>query len=125
MIIALIEDDPICRFVTEKLIEKVSKDHEILQFKHGLDALDFLKACGPEQLPELIFLDINMPVMDGWDFLEAFRNLNIAICKPDIYILSSSNDTADLNRAKLFPELAGYLIKPLLRQQLIAILINH
>lgn len=124
MKIAIIDDDPIFHFVTCKMIGIISRDNGLIQFDDGKAAFDFIQAGlqQPEVLPELILLDINMPHMNGWQFLDGLRTLQSERYRPFIYLVSSSMDQNDLLRSASYPELRGYLNKPLTKQELHAML---
>ncbi|MCC5937013.1 MAG: response regulator [Lunatimonas sp.] len=108
--IILIDDDPISTFVTEKLIHKNIKiPCEIFTFDNAKDALRNVNKIKPNYL----FLDLNMPEMTGWDFLEEF---NPGHNDPEIYILSSSVDERDINKANEYKQVKKYLSKPLIKQ---------
>ena len=70
----VIDDDPICTYWTKKMMDELMFSEDILIFENGQDAIEGLKniIARGEQLPEVILLDLNMPIMDGWDFLEDF-----------------------------------------------------
>jgi len=89
---------------------------EILSFFNGADALEEFQHFKDNQinLPDIILLDINMPIMDGWEFLHAFRKIQIdTSSKIPIYIVSSSIANEDIEKSKLYPEIIDYLTKPL------------
>jgi len=112
--IVLIDDDPISTFVTESLIAKYIKQPcEIFKFERAKEALKKIYLINPNYL----FLDLNMPEMNGWDFLERFA---FDKTKAEIYILSSSVDKRDINRANTYAQVKKYLSKPLISQS-----INH
>lgn len=111
-IICIIDDDPLFRYVTSRLISRIVKEYQLLQFENGRQAIDFFKES--IELPQLIFVDINMPVLNGWGFLEEFMATKKENYKPIIYISSSSNDQRDIDEAKSFGSvLSGYLPKPM------------
>lgn len=120
--IFVIEDDPISSFV----IKLALKDHiafqECQEFKNGKAAVDFLlQSKDKDNRPELILLDINMPIMDGWEFLEKFSDLpyteNISIV-----MLSSSINPEDIQKAQSNKLVKGFLSKPIDNQKLDEIL---
>jgi CheY-like chemotaxis protein len=119
-LIYIIDDDPIVLRLTSKLIELHSSDFRSEQFPNGLEALNHIRnvietGC---RLPDVIFLDLNMPVLDGWQFLEAYNLLPIEEPVP-IYIVTSSIDSADIERARTFlPPLNGYIMKPFTEEKL-------
>lgn len=123
-VICVIDDDPLCQHLMKKLIARTLLDHELLQFENGDDALDFFSGTGKitTNLPQLIFIDINMPVLNGWQFLEGFEALKIKDYFPAMYIASSSCDQVDIDRASDFKQLQGYLIKPIRPLELSTIL---
>ncbi len=106
--IVLIDDDPISTFVTEKLIAKSIKEPcQIYKFERASEALKRIYRINPNYL----FLDLNMPEMNGWEFLEEFSPKKAS---PEIYILSSSVDQRDIVRASTYSQVKQYLSKPLI-----------
>lgn len=97
-------------------MQEVSFCESILEFNNGAEALDGLKkriANGME-FPSVIFLDLNMPIMNGWDFLEDFMQFDPGILKKvTIYIISSSIDPRDLERVRMYKYVSGYILKPI------------
>lgn len=119
--IMLVDDDDISNFVTMDVIKETDLVKDVFVAMNGRDALDLMKEkCGngSETKPLLVFLDINMPVMDGFEFLEAFEKFPEEE-KEDIYIvmLTSSEDEDDVQRAKLHT-INGYIPKPLTKEKL-------
>jgi CheY-like chemotaxis protein len=115
-IIALVDDDSIFQFTATRLLESSKLAQNILHFENGAEALTFLreKALQKELLPDYLFLDINMPFVDGWMFLEDFTTLKSSLAKDiSIYMVTSSIDQRDLNRAKSFSEVTDFIIKPI------------
>ena len=124
----LIDDDEAGNFLSERVISGMKITDHTLTFDNGKDALDFMvKSCGgnnknPEVCPELILLDINMPVMDGFQFLHELENNSILPKeKLKIFILTSSNNPSDIEKAKQF-NVDGYIHKPITRQKLESLL---
>jgi two-component system, chemotaxis family, chemotaxis protein CheY len=113
--IALVDDDSIFQFTATRLIESAKLARKILHFENGGDALQYLKenSLSPENLPDYLFLDINMPFVDGWMFLEDFVKIKSGLVKEiKIYMVSSSIDPRDMNRAKGFIEVKDFVVKP-------------
>lgn len=111
----LVDDDDIFQFLTRRIIEETKLVKEIKVFSNGLRALEFLKSIQdiPEALPEIILLDLSMPIMDGWDFLEEYIMLRPFLGKKiSIYIVSSSIAPSDIRRAQSISEVTDYIIKP-------------
>ncbi|WP_333810091.1 response regulator [Flavobacterium sp.] len=120
-IIALIDDDPAFVYITEKIIEKTNKFKEVKVFDNGLNALNYLKenVKNSLHLPDIIFLDLSMPVMDGWQFLEEYALLKIENKnKITVYICSSSISPYDITRAKNISEVTDFIIKPITKEKL-------
>ncbi len=120
-IIALIDDDPAFVYITEKIIEKTNQFREVMVFDNGLNALNYLKENirNSLHLPNIIFLDLSMPVMDGWQFLEEYALLNIENkSKITVYICSSSISPYDITRAKSISEVTDFIIKPITKEKL-------
>ena len=124
-IIALVDDDKIFQLTASKTIKSTEITDNILQFLNGEEALQFLKKniSDPATLPDYIFLDINMPYIDGWMFLEDYDDLKSKITKPiSIYMVSSSIDPKDIQRAKTNNNVKDYVIKPVTREKFIELL---
>lgn len=109
MIVLLIDDDPINNIVNKKLISKHSASIEIFEFQDAEKAVIFLKES-PANKPDVILLDINMPKMNGWQFLDIYQNLNI---NSRLFMLTSSIAREDETRARNYSVVHGFLIKPL------------
>jgi two-component system, chemotaxis family, chemotaxis protein CheY len=124
-IIAIIDDDKIFQLTAAKTILATALTDKILQFVNPEEALQFLKnnVENPQQLPDYVFLDINMPFLDGWMFLEDYAAIKPKLSKPiTIYMVSSSIDPRDIERAKSNKEVSGYVVKPVTREKFIELL---
>jgi two-component system, chemotaxis family, chemotaxis protein CheY len=124
-IIALIDDDKIFQLTASKTIRATSITDQILQFENGEEALKFLRNNLKDSsvLPDFIFLDINMPLIDGWMFLEDYDELKGELSKPIvIYMVSSSIDPRDISRAKGNSNVTDYVIKPVTREKFMELL---
>src|SRR5581483_3798499 len=118
--ILLIDDDEPTNFLNRLTIEQSGCVRHIQIAQSGQEALDYLRNCSPggsigsSPRPDLIFLDINMPAMDGWEFLERYRSLP-SECKADIVLimLTTSLNPDDELRTREMPEVAGFENKPL------------
>ena len=114
--IFLIDDSEIDNYVNKHIITKSGIAEMILTMTSAEDALQYLIASSETNIPfpELIFLDIRMPAMNGFEFLDVFEKFPsqiLSACK--IIMLTSSLDQRDIERAKNYPHVAGYLNKPL------------
>ena len=112
--VMLIDDNSLDNFINKKLLETNGFAEVVTAYDSAENALSFLKAASSMDIPEVIFLDINMPGMDGFQFLDAFENLDASIhqqCK--IIMLSTSESFKDLNRANKNKFVRKFLNKPL------------
>ncbi|MDF3821448.1 response regulator [Leptospira sp. 96542] len=122
MKICIVDDDQIYQFTTKKIISKAGFTGEVLTFSDAEEAFAFIQAeaKNKDELPDLIFLDINMPFMDGWQFLDAYQKIKNEIPKTiSIFLVSSSVDEADTERAAQIPEVTGYIFKPFTKEKLL------
>lgn len=122
--IFLVDDDKVFTFITTKIIMETHLVEKVKVFENGLDILNFLKENAPnlEVLPEVILLDLNMPIMDGWQFLERYAKFAPEIDKKiKIYVLSSSIFLEDIERAKASTLVSDYITKPINKEKLIEI----
>ena len=113
----VVDDDKIFHFIIKKLLLNNNINVSPDFFENGLEALEGIKSKldNGENPPDLILLDINMPVLDGWQFLEEFKLLKKILKKEiSIYIISSSDNLVDRNRAKEFKDdIKDYYLKPM------------
>jgi two-component system chemotaxis response regulator CheY len=118
--IAVIDDDISHQFVSKKFLKATGHPHRLLQFYDGLEAIDYFEInCEREnELPDIIFLDINMPYMDGWQFLDRLSTLTVAKKAITIYIVTSSMSPIDIEKAASYKSLAGYEVKPITKERL-------
>ncbi|MEO6630762.1 MAG: response regulator [Mucilaginibacter sp.] len=123
-IVSIIDDDVFFQFSTKKTLEISNKVGHILQFHDGEEAIQYFleNKEDPQKIPDLVFLDLSMPYMDGWQFLDKFMANKFAKELITIYICTSSTSTSDLERVSNYPVLKGYLIKPITKAELFATL---
>lgn len=114
--IFIVDDDPIHQQITEIMLDRLSISNAVSKFSDAQDVLEHIRAqCNnANELPDVILLDLNMPVMDGWEFLEAFSQVRASLVKQiKVYVLTSSIDEKDKERVGKFTFVEGYLTKPL------------
>jgi CheY-like chemotaxis protein len=115
--ILLVDDDEINNFISVKLIKKTLLNTDIktcLNGKFAIDELVDMQNANPNDLPDYILLDINMPIMNGWEFLDEYKRLGIdPNGKSKIYIISSSVFNNDINKAKSYSLVKDFISKPL------------
>ncbi|MDN3580659.1 response regulator [Mucilaginibacter flavus] len=115
--VLLVDDDEINNFISIKLIKKALLNTEImacLNGKFAIEQLSEIQRKDPEKLPDYILLDINMPIMNGWEFLDEYKRLNLdPLGKSKIFIISSSVFSNDINKARSYPLVKDFISKPL------------
>lgn len=117
--ILCIDDDPITLMLCKKVISKSSFSHEVITAQNGEEALhhfNTLKYTNDKnkRKPELIFLDLNMPIMGGWEFLDHFTSADYnEFNSAPVIVLSSTIDPDDLAKAKKYPIIIDFLSKPI------------
>ncbi|HQE33365.1 MAG TPA: response regulator [Flavobacterium alvei] len=121
--ILCIDDDQITLMLCKMVIAKATFSNEIATAKNGEDALNFFDTLKTSDKtitkPELIFLDLNMPIMSGWEFLDAFNTEKYAeFHNTKIIILSSTIDPGDLEKSKKYPLVIDFLPKPISKEML-------
>lgn len=117
----IIDDDPISVFGIKRSMKETNFSDNVVVYTNGQDALDGLTKMIDEgkKLPSIIFLDLNMPIMDGWEFLDDFIKIpNTNTDKVIIFIVSSSMDPRDMIKAKNYKMVNNYILKPILRKDL-------
>jgi CheY-like chemotaxis protein len=127
-IIWIVDDDLIYQIICNKIIQKSNMFSGYCSFLNGKEAITALKKSleNEETLPDIILLDINMPIMDGWEFMEEMNILKPRISKKiTTYIVTSSISFEDKNKSKKFTDILGYFSKPFTVNDLIAITSNE
>jgi CheY-like chemotaxis protein len=123
----IIDDDAIYQIIVNKIIQRSEMFSASSSFKNGKDAIDELHNAlkNNEPLPDIILLDINMPIMDGWEFMEEMGMIKPKFPKKIVvYIVSSSIAVEDKNKSKSYCNILGYLSKPITVNDLILIASN-
>ncbi len=118
-IACIIDDDPIFVFGTKRMMELVGFCNSFMIFHNGHEAIEFLRprVIKGENLPEIILLDLNMPIMDGWQFLDELMTIP-SVKKITIFIITSSIDPNDMEKVKKYGAVSNYFIKPINADQL-------
>ncbi len=119
----VIDDDEINVFIIKKIVEKTGYAVNMVSKNNGQLALDYLTALvgNKEPFPQLILVDINMPLLNGWEFLEAYEKLNMPE-QTHMYMVSSSVYENDIEKAKSYKTINGFISKPLSIERLTELL---
>ncbi|MDA9555207.1 response regulator [Pelobium sp.] len=114
--ILIIDDDEINNFIAAKLIDKIPPQAKVTTCLNGQEGIDYVKSMlnNQDEFPDIIFLDINMPIMNGWDFLEEYSKLLDQIKKQVVInMLSSSVYNDDISKAETYSTVNKFISKPL------------
>ncbi len=124
-IVMLIDDNEIDNFINERMIKGCHFSENVYVNTGTQSAMEFLRnltvkdEVKKEHLPSIIFLDINMPILDGYHFLDEFEKLDQTLTgKIKVIMLTSSIDPSDLTRSKDYKSVVGFLHKPLTQDSL-------
>lgn len=123
--VLIVDDDRVYRFAAVKTIASTGLSGEIIECNNGQEAFNYIHQNieNADNLPDIIFLDINMPVMNGWDFLRVFDPLVPKISKSiPVYIVTSSIDSSDVEQSKEFNSVTDYVVKPVFKETFTRIL---
>lgn len=118
--VLFVDDDEITNYLNVRLVQKLKIANEIKVATNGLEALDLIKnnKKAGEKCPSLIFLDLNMPLMDGFQFLETFSQLEDCSIPPRIVVVTTSTNNKDLDRLQHYSFISGYINKPMTTEKL-------
>ena len=109
----IVDDDPVSNFLTKTVISKTNLNAAVVAIENAETALECLLDISQE-LPNVILLDLNMPIMSGWEFIEAFSKSDYLMqASITLIILSASNNQRDIERAKTYGFVRDYINKPL------------
>jgi len=119
--VAVIDDDQVFQLIIKKQIEMKQIQCEIMSFYNGQEAIDFFEANvdAEEKWPDLVMLDVNMPVKNGWDFLEDYKFLPERLReKVKLYMVTSSVIQSDIDRANGNKNITSFVSKPITNEKL-------
>jgi CheY-like chemotaxis protein len=120
----VIDDDEIIHFLVKRNLKPVIDNIEVNYFFNGEDAIIYLtKSIQSDNLPHIILLDLNMPILDGWEFLHHFSRLDPKIkSKITVIILTSSLNPDDILKAQNLKDVSGFISKPISEQNLLQLI---
>jgi len=118
----LIEDNALISFTLKKLTEKFNKNISLRIFNDGEKVLNYILKLESTNLPKLILLDINIPIINSWQLLDRLESFNHSILSVPFFITSSSENIIDIEQSRKRQYIKGYLKKPLNKEQYFALL---
>lgn len=124
----LIDDDSINNFINARLIKRTNVSDDLAICLNGKEAIAYLNKLLQEkkECPSLILLDINMPVMDGFEFVEAFQELEFANKNEVVIVmLTTSQNSMDIERVNTSKSISGYINKPLTEEKIRNVIEQH
>jgi CheY-like chemotaxis protein len=117
-----IDDDPITIMLSKMVMTRAAYANEIVTAQNGEEALVFLDRLMNDNstIPDLIFLDLNMPIMGGWEFLDAFseEKYRSHFAKSKVVVLSSTIDPRDIEKSKSYEMVLDFMSKPISKELL-------
>lgn len=123
--VLLIDDDTVNNFIVINTLSKLDITDNVDSVLNGADGIEYIKSVADSNkslIPSIIFLDINMPIMDGWEFLEKFEEFSEEIKKScTIYMVSSSVYEDDIAKSKQYSTVKDFVSKPLMRDKILEI----
>ena len=127
-LIAIIDDDIVSHFILTSIINLNKLADSILSFMDGEESIQYFtnNKTENEKIPDIVFLDVNMPIMDGWMFVEEYARIKKDITKKTvIFMVSSSVNPIDIERAGKISEINDYILKPIKLSELKKIFKNY
>lgn len=123
----IIDDDAVYRYAFRKFVEMKRLCPDVVDFGDGEKAIDFLKnPDNTQNLPDVIFLDVDMPGMDGWAFIKAFEKIKPSLAKTiPIMMVTSSLNYNDIVQSQNYTDITDYILKPINSQQFALLFTNH
>ncbi len=119
--LCLVDDDEIFQYMAERLFRSTNLIDDFNIFSNGEETINFLKGIQnePDEWPGIILLDLSMPILDGWGFLEEYRKLFPEMSNNvTLYVVTSSIDPSDYEKARQANEVADFIIKPMTSKKL-------
>lgn len=117
----LIDDDDVTHFICENVIKNEHLTKNLTMLHNGQEGVNYFRNLlnsKSEEAPELILLDLNMPVMNGWDFLEVFsKEFEDKFPETKVCILTSSLDPLDFTQSQVYHNVIGFLNKPFIKER--------
>jgi CheY-like chemotaxis protein len=120
MHLSILDDNALDHMILEKMLSKLNNvSNDIVHYYHGSELLKTIEKSEDETFPDILFLDLHMPDMDGWTFLKHLNRLKKNMQKKiTVYVLSSSVDPVDINKSKRYTFVKDYLFKPVSYEKL-------
>ena len=112
----IIDDDEVYIYAIKRLIKIQNLCDEVIVFTDGKQAVDYLEEHQNDgtKMPDVIMIDVNMPVLDGWGFIDAFQKMDLNLTnRTKLFMVSSSIDPRDVKKAKEIPLIIKYIFKPI------------